>query len=208
MSLRWRLTVVIGGVVAVMLFGASLLAYISAESELNRQVNEFLLTRSRETESGLELASTLPLVNREAVAFQAGTIEALTRADASIQLVSPRGESAVLISGNRLPVLPEDVEIARLAPGGQGIVRATFDRVVADEGEYRVLVSSNPRGALMVGRSLEDVTQTLDGLREWLTIISLAGSFAAAVVGWLVADRVLRPVEWKVKFICGRPNVV
>ena len=39
-----------------MLFGASFLAYISAERELNNQVNEFLLTRSRETEEGLSLS--------------------------------------------------------------------------------------------------------------------------------------------------------
>jgi len=51
MSLRWRLTAVIGGVVALMLFTASFLAYVSAESELNRQVNDFLLTRSREAPS-------------------------------------------------------------------------------------------------------------------------------------------------------------
>ena len=43
MSLRWRLTAVIGGVVAMMLFGASFLAYVSAERELNSQVNDLSL---------------------------------------------------------------------------------------------------------------------------------------------------------------------
>ena len=191
MSLRWRLTAVIGGVVALMLFGASFLAYISAESELNRQVNEFLLTRSRETEAGLDTADSLPIVGPEAKGFQAGTLEALTRADASIQLVFRNGSRALLISGAQLPVVQQDIDISSTAK--DRLVRTTSDRQI--EGvRYRILVSSNSRGALMVGRSMGDVDRTLDGLRGWLIVISISGSLAAAFVGWLVADRVLRPV--------------
>lgn len=197
MSLRWRLTAVIGGVVALMLFTASFLAYISAERELNDQVNEFLITRSRETEQGLDTAAASPIdLSEEARGgFQLGTFEALTRADASIQLVLAGGERprAVVISEPQLNVTESDVNIARL-PKQDVIVRNTFDREV-DGVEYRVLVSSNSRGALMVGRSMEDVTQTLDGLRGWLIMISISGSLAAGFVGWLVADRVLRPVS-------------
>jgi two-component system sensor histidine kinase MprB len=192
MSLRWRLTTVIGGVVALMLFGASFLAHVSAESELNRQVNEFLLTRSRETELGLDAAQNLPIVSAEAAGFQAGTLEALTRADASIQLIFKPSGRALLISGSRLPVTREDLQIAE-GSSSDSVIRATFDRDV-DGHPYRVLVSSNSRGVLMVGRSLDDVGRTLDGLRGWLILISLSGSLAAAFVGWLVADRALRPV--------------
>ena len=194
MSLRWRLTAVIGGVVALTLFGASFLAYVSAERELNSQVDEFLLTRSRETERGLSTARNLTLNSDIAFGFQLGSVNALTRADASIQLLSPDESQAFLISGSRLPVDELDFEIAA-SPSDGSISRATFDRV-ADNGEvYRVLVSTNPQGALMVGRSVTDVTQTLDGLRGWLIVISVVGSFGAGLVGWLVADRVLRPVS-------------
>jgi len=194
MSLRWRLTLVIGGVVATMLFGASFLAYVSAERELNSQVDEFLLTRSRETEAGLTTARNLTLNSDIAFGFQLGTTNALTRADASIQLLSPNESQAILISGSRLPVAEEDFRIAA-ASSTENISRATFDRTTDNGSIYRVLVSSNPQGALMVGRSLTDVTQTLDGLRGWLIVISVVGSLGAAVVGWLVADRVLRPVS-------------
>ncbi len=193
MSLRWRLTAVIGGVVALMLFGASFLAYVSAERELNHQVNDFLLTRSVETEAGLEALLNLPLVSADARdGFQAATISALARADASIQLVLPNGERALQISGGRLPVAADDINIS-VIDEGRGRVRNTFDREI-DDVPYRILVSSNPRGALMVGRSMSDVHSTLDGLRGWLIVISISGSLAAAFVGWLVADRVLRPV--------------
>ena len=192
MSLRWRITLVIGGVVAVMLFGASFLAYISAERELNNQVNEFLLTRSRETEEGLSVAD-LPVDSDLAFGIQFGTINALLRADASIQILEPGASQVSRISGSILPVGEEDFQIAEIE-NADTVTRATFDRL-ADNGEtYRVLVSSNPRGALMVGRSLTDVTQTLDGLRGWLVVISVVGSLGAAFVGWVVADRVLRPV--------------
>ena len=112
MSLRWRLTLVIGGVVAIMLLSASFLAYFSADRELNRQVDEFLVTRARETEQGLAVAANLPLVSAEAEGFQAGTVGALRRADASIQLVDPQGPRAYLISGSRLPVTNDDLQIA------------------------------------------------------------------------------------------------
>ena len=109
-------------------------------------------------------------------------------------MLSPDESQAFLISGSRLPVDELDFEIAA-SPSDGSISRATFDRV-ADNGEvYRVLVSTNPQGALMVGRSVTDVTQTLDGLRGWLIVISVVGSFGAGLVGWLVADRVLRPVS-------------
>lgn len=194
MSLRWRLTAVIGGVVALMLFTASFLAYVSAERELNSQVNSFLRTRSLETEQGLDTADALPVdLSSEAAAFQTGTFFTLTRADASIQLLLDEGERAFVISRPRLPVSATDLEIANLPPQ-DNIVRSVGDRTVNGV-KYRVLVSSNPRGALMVGRSMEDVTQTLNGLRGWLIMISISGSLAAGLVGWLVADRVLRPVS-------------
>lgn len=221
MSLRWRLTLVIGGVVAVMLFGASFLAYISAERELNSQVDEFLRTRSRETEVGLQTFANPPAaanlefftdvnpafqqlfdVNPELQelfeggvqgGFQGGTLDSLSRADASIQLLPPQSSRAFPISGSQLPLAQEDFEIAART-GDETITRALFDRVIENGETYRVLVSSNPQGALMVGRPLGDVTQTLEGLRGWLLAISVVGSLGAAFVGWIVADRVLRPV--------------
>ncbi len=198
MSLRWRLTLVIGGVVAVMLFGASFLAYVSAESELNDQVDEFLLTRSRETELTLEIgfdtsgSLTEALPPGTALGFSRGTLASLTRADASIQLLNPNQSNLTLVSGNELPVTDEDREFAALSSAQ---TQRQFTNRLGETGtEYRVLVSTSPFGALMVGRSVSDIEQTLDGLRGWLLLISVMGSIAAAGVGWIVAEGVLRPV--------------
>ncbi len=191
MSLRWRLTAVIGGVVALMVAGASVLAYVSAERELDRQVNEFLLTRSRETEVELDRLAALPIRTREEAAGALGAISALGRADASIQLL--RSDDQLLaISGDPLPVTGVDRDIASVDQ--EAIVRRTVDVTIDDE-PYRILTSSSRSGALMVGRSMSDVQTTLDGLRGWLIAISAFGSIVAALVGWLVAQGVLRPVS-------------
>ncbi|MDW3176087.1 MAG: HAMP domain-containing sensor histidine kinase [Acidimicrobiia bacterium] len=192
MSLRWRLTAVIGGVVAMMLLGASFLAYVSADRELNRQVNDFLVTRSRETEQGLAAAANLPLAP-ENEGFRFGTLSALTRADASIQIVLPDGRRTARISGNLIPVTQADIDVAN-SSSDDTVKRIAFDREI-DGVPYRVLVSSNPSGALMVARSVADVEATLDGLRGWLVVISVTGSVVAGFLGWIVADRVLRPVS-------------
>ena len=197
MSLRWRLTIVIGGVVAVMLFGASFLAYISAQNELNDQVDQFLLTRTLETETGLaSIADPAAALNEETIpsltafGFQQGSLASLERADASIQLVQADGR-VLSISTPLLPVT--DADIAR-ASAPEEIRSAFVDRVDGLGNSYRVQLSSSRFGLLMVGRSVADVEQTLDGLGGWLLLISVIGSIAAAGVGWVVADRVLRPV--------------
>lgn len=188
MNLRWRLTAVIGGTVALMVAGASLLAYVSADRELNRQVDEFLLSRAREAEQTfrtLDLGS--PTIND---AFQVG---ALTRPDASMQVVQRSGGSVVVVSGPPMAVQQSDVDIAQRPLDGQRVFDLS-DRTIEGT-RYRVLTSSVDSGALMVGRSVAEVDQTLTGLRGWLIAISVFGSLAAAIVGWLVADRVLRPVS-------------
>ena len=188
MSLRWRLTAVIGGVVALMISGASFLAYVSADRQLNRQVDEFLVARSIEIEVELVLVDfSLQRSPSLEDAFRVGKI---TRPDAAAQLVFANG-TPLLLSEPQLSLSPQDLAIAT---GGDSPVVRRLDTQMIDDVEYRVLTSTNQLGALMVGRSVSEIGQTLDGLRSWLITISVFGSLAAALVGWLVADRVLRPV--------------
>ena len=197
MSLRWRFTIGIGGVVAVMLFGASLLSYVSAESELSDQVDQLLQTRSIEAETGLaSIADPAAAFGEErinvatAFGFGRGTLDSLERSDVSIQLLLPDGTIQPL-SAPSLPVFDEDF-LTRTE-------ESNFDPYLVDRLDemgnmFRVQFSSSRFGTLMVGRSVSDVEQTLDGLAGWLLLISSVGAVAAAGVGWVVADRVLRPV--------------
>lgn len=173
-----------------MISGASFLAYVSADRQLNRQVDEFLLARSVEIEGELAEIDFTQLGTPNVSTGDAFRVGKLTRPDASAQIVFRSG-NALLLSEPQLAVQAQDLAIA--SESRSGTVRALESRTV-DGVEYRVLTSSNQFGALMVGRSVDEVGQTLAGLRSWLTTISAFGSLAAALVGWLVADRVLRPV--------------
>ena len=188
MSLRWRLTAVIGGVVALMISGASFLAYVSADRQLNRQVDEFLVARSIEIEEELVLVDFSQ--QRSPSLEDAFRVGKITRPDAAAQLVFTNG-TPLLLSEPQLSLSPQDLAIAT---GGDSPVVRRLDSQMIDDVEYRVLTSTNQLGALMVGRSVSEIGQTLDGLRSWLITISVFGSLAAALVGWLVANRVLRPV--------------
>ena len=192
MSLRWRLTAVIGGVVAVMVAGASLLAFISADRELNRQVDEFLVDRSREAETSLKEVNLGGLQLTTRAAFELGEeFGALRRPDAGVSLLYPGGQ-VLALSEPQIPLTNADIEIAQ-REGAGAKVYALQDRNV-DGRRYRVLTTSVDDGALIIGRSIDDVDQTLAGLRGWLFVISVVGTLAAGLIGWLVADRVLRPV--------------
>lgn len=193
MSLRWRLTLVIGGVVALMVAGASVLAYVSADRELNRQVDEFLLSRSREAEQALD-SLDFPRIGPSLDTADAIRVGALTRPDAGVQVLYRNGNQVLVLSEPNLPISREDVAIAREAPSADTTVRRLDEREV-DGVRYRILTSSVDAGALMIGRSVDEVEQTLVGLRGWLIAISVSGTVAAALVGWLVASRVLRPVS-------------
>ncbi|NNK92542.1 MAG: HAMP domain-containing protein, partial [Acidimicrobiia bacterium] len=193
MSLRWRLTAVIGGVVALMVAGASVLAYVSADRELNRQIDEFLLSRSREAELALD-SLDFPRIGPSLDTADAIRVGALTRPDAGVQVLYRNGNQVLVLSEPNLPINREDIAIARNEQPGDTTVRRLDEREV-DGVRYRVLTSSVDNGALMIGRSVEEVDQTLVGLRGWLVAISVSGTVAAALVGWLVANRVLRPVR-------------
>ena len=188
MSLRWRLTAVIGGVVAVMVAGASLLAYVSADRELNRQVDEFLVSRSREAEASLEEVDLTGLQLTPRSVLELG---ALRRPDAGVGVLYPRGQLLTL-SEPQIPPTNSDLDIAQREGTGSKVY-AIENRMIDDQ-RYRVLTTSVDNGALIIGRSISDVDQTLDGLRGWLIVISVVGTLAAGLIGWLVADRVLRPV--------------
>lgn len=192
MSLRWRLTLVIGGVVALMVAGASVLAYVSADRELNRQIDEFLLTRSREAEQALD-SLDFPRIGSALDTADAIRVGALTRPDAGVQVLYRNGNQVLVLSEPSLPIGREDIAIARDETADTTVRR--LDEREVDGVRYRILTSSVDAGALMIGRSIEEVDQTLVGLRGWLIAISVSGTVAAALVGWLVANRVLRPVS-------------
>lgn len=183
----------IGGIVVVMVAMSSVLAYVLVQRELSNEVDDFLVTRSREAGSalaGLDFERLAANPNLED-AFRFG---ALTRPDAGVQVIVNGYETPFTVSEPMLPTTETDWQIAARGIENQQLVQLLDHRVVDDE-RYRVLTVSTAQGAVMIGRSVADIDETLDRLRSWLYLICLASAVMSALIGWIVADQVLRPVS-------------
>jgi two-component system sensor histidine kinase MprB len=204
-SLRWRIAAALGVIAAlVSLFGA-MASYFSTSDRLERSVDVTLVTRATELErdnnraaaSGGSTGSTAGSDGDESGAaggFQrpglcppAGELAPATAA----QLVARDGKVTMCIEGApRLPVDRTDRRLAR--SGGERRLRTA----TAGGREYRVL--SFPRqqgGVLQMARDLGEVNGFLSELQVRLAVIGGIGVAAAVCIGWLLARRIVRPVQ-------------
>ena len=111
------------------------------------------------------------------------------------------GIFAELIDGSgtivRLPAgedpLPPADEAAAIAARGRG---SDFQTIRYEGEPIRVLVVGlRPDLALQVGRSVEDVEDSLERLQRLLLLAGIGGAILAVALGWLVADRGLVPLR-------------
>lgn len=106
------------------------------------------------------------------------------------QIISPRGD--VIVSLSDAPEIPVDEHDIALAESGG---RERFRTVDIDQERYRVITKSFPRGAIQVAISQESMAQTLDAFDRRLLMLGAAGVVLSGLAGWLVADRISRPIE-------------
>lgn len=172
---------------------SSLLAYVLVQRELSSEVDDFLITRSREAGSalaGLDFERLAANPNLED-AFRFG---ALTRPDAGVQVIVNGYDTPFTVSEPMLPTTEADWQVASRGSDDRPLLQLLEHRLVDDE-KYRVLTVSTAQGAVMIGRSVADIDETLDRLRTWLYMICLASAVMSALIGWIMADQVLRPVS-------------
>ncbi|MGE0878145.1 MAG: ATP-binding protein [Acidimicrobiia bacterium] len=110
---------------------------------------------------------------------------------AAAQLVSAAGDVTACIAG--APAIPtDDADLALATAGGPQRLRT----VTVDGQRYRVLTTSwRLSGAVMTARRLDEVDNTLADLRTRFTTLAASGVAAAALLGWLTAKRMVRPIE-------------
>jgi two-component system sensor histidine kinase MprB len=89
------------------------------------------------------------------------------------------------------PTLPVD-EVAAVPPG-----RGSLSTITVDGTEYRVITvaTSSDGPILQIARSLDEIDDVLASLRTQLVLIGLACVAAAAFLGWLLARRLVRPID-------------
>ncbi len=189
MTLRARITLLVGLAVALAVAGISGAAFLTARQEVRGEVDQFLLERA---------ALLGPL---RADAFGRGFFEGrrptpgrgqpeFVRSDLEGQLLGRDGSLIEVLDENLM--FPVDDRDRRIA-AGDGPLR--LRDVEVDGRRFRLATIPVRGGAVQLARDLDEADAVLAGLGLRLLLIGGAGVLAAAFVGWLVAGRALVPVR-------------
>lgn len=206
MRLRTRMALISAAAVAVVVVLAVVLAQQVARRELMREIDESLVQRAEDIErfplGALEIFTGEAASGGERGFRRFGPESLFGRSDRGFdalyfQWLAPNGE--VYPAANQplsLPVSPQDSELAMRAEGDQVSGKTRLIRTVEADGErLRMITAPLPSGAIQIGRSLEEVDETLVGVTGTLTIAGAIGVALAALLGLVVARSALRPVD-------------
>jgi two-component system sensor histidine kinase MprB len=211
MKLRTRMALIAAAAVAVVVVIAGFLAQAVARQELLREIDESLLARAAEIERSPLIALNLLADSDDAIdndddarrnaergRFRSFGPDALlgrgtTGFDALfVQVLGPSGQVvAPLGQPVSLPVADGDAAYAGRISG------APVLRTV-EIAEDRIRMVSAPIGdgvVIQIGRSLQEVDETLSGVTGRLTLAGAIGVAIAGVFGLVVAQSALRPVD-------------
>ena len=191
MSLRARLTLLVALCVAGAVILISLVAYFATRASLVDQIDETLQGRA-------SFVGGRPVPGGGFSPGGPGDDDGDDRRGEGIasidvfQVIDAEG-NVLDFPQDQDVVLPVSDEDKAVAAGTSG---AFFRTVSVDGEEYRVYTSPiRANLAVQAARSLDEVNNTLDQLRNILFVVSIAGVGVAAVVGLVVAHRALRPVS-------------
>ena len=190
MSLRWRIALGLAAIATLVSASGAAFAYFQTHDRLAVAIDESLRNKAAELTAGPTGGRSDGDHDRQPVSPGCPP-DSLIQTLAVAQLVTPSGEILdCLTKATRLPVDPTLVNEVRST--GQ----ARFVTLDADRSRYRVLLVPLSSGnVLQLGRSLHENDAVLDSLRIRLTLLALAGVVAAALLGWLLATRIVKPIE-------------
>jgi Signal transduction histidine kinase len=190
MSLRWRIALSMAAIAAfVSAFGATA-AYFNTADQLRASIDESLLSQSREqsvTGRGGPGDHDGGGPNQSPDSPPCGSLQPASAA----QVVSADGVVSVCFTGGtKLPVNTKIVA---------AVLKDSSPRLttVAVRGaNYRVVtVARSDHSVLQLGRSLEENNDILNSLQVRLLLFTVGGVLAAAALGWLLATRIVAPIE-------------
>jgi two-component system, OmpR family, sensor histidine kinase MprB len=191
MSLRLRLALVVAVTFALVVVGCVYAAHLSASHQLRSETDTFLMQRSaRFTHTG---PGEIPSGGHDADDFggPGGGGPQLADPDAVTQILDAKGNVVSYITGQ--PKLAVDAKDRQLAQSGG---EPRFRDITVGDDSYRVLTVPLPnQGAVQIARSIEADKDILNSLDARLLLIALAGTLLAATLAWLIARRIVRPIE-------------
>ena len=186
MSLRWRIALSMAAIAAlVSAFGATA-AYLNTEDRLAATIDESLLSQAREFSAfGADgdrdhggPGRTSPRCTGPGPANVA-------------QFVDANGTvTQCFESGVRLP--PDTATMAQVIRDGKPHLTTATIRGT----KYRIVTAArkSDSGVLQLGRSLAENDRVLSSLGFRLLLFTIGGVLAAAVLGWLLATRLVAPI--------------
>lgn len=186
MSLRARLALVVGLLVALAIGASALAGYLLVAGQLRGQVDDFVEQRARQIAVGRPDGGRPPDSGRP----PALDGQPLAGYDTVTQVIDRDGSVLASVGPVALPVDEGDLALAR----GTGPTRVRS--VDVDGATYRMATA--PRrggGAVQVARDLLEIEQSLDTLRLRFLVVGGLGTAVAALAGWLVARRATAPIE-------------
>jgi two-component system sensor histidine kinase MprB len=199
-SLRWRLAAILAVLVAVAIGTGTLVSYLGTRAELYDQVDDFLVGRARDVASGDRGFAGLggegspndgiPGGGPFGPGGAGGPNRPPVEADATIQVIDEDGEALYSSTGEQ--TLPVDDQDLAVADGADSEIRS----VTVDGVESRMITAPvQGGGAVQVARDITEEQEVLDTLATRMVVVTLFGAFVAGLVGFLVAQRLTRPLR-------------
>jgi len=177
MSLRWRLALAMGFLLLTMVALVSIAAYLTTDARVRDEVDASLTQRS----SALRLLLDQPKTADDG--------RRLPETAGPAQLLDARGVIVQAVGAVPLPVNLREIYLSQ--KGGRNYTHT----VTAAGDRYRLqTVALASGGAVQVARDLEPTEDTLASLRRRYAAVSGLVAVLAAILGWLLAGWLTRPV--------------
>ena len=179
MSLRWRIAVAMGLLVALATVAVVTAAYLSTAHELAAGVDAALVARVTEISKGPGRSGP------ETVEDNGCPPDPLLRPASAAQIVTESGDIAVCLSGG--PRLPTPT---RALPDGVSV-----STVQLDDSNYRVAAARfHAGGIFQLAQSLRSTNAVLGALRSRLISVAIVATLLGALAGWVLARHLVRPL--------------
>ena len=194
MNLRTRLAAAAAGAAALSVTGVAVLGITFARYELRDQVDQSLLRQAQNVHAVEVVAQRTADGGNGGRSGDGGHGDGDPKPDGGttgFQIVNASG--AVIVGNNGGTLLPVDDRDKAAATSGTG---TSLRDAVIEGVHYRIAtVGQTGAYAVQVGRPMDDVDRTLNGLTIGFIILALAGIATATLLGRLVARRALGPVS-------------
>jgi len=192
MTFRTQVALLVAVLVAAAALVGGVAARVSAERELVEEIDEFLIDRSgafddaANARRGFFLRPGAPQVPiRPEAGRRPGELD-LAAEDSISQIIDPAGEVVIATEGGvALPSRPEtELPYELETVSVDGVELRMITRPLARERGFTV----------QIARDLAETNSALEGLTRRLLVGGLLVTAVAAVLGWLLARRLTRPI--------------